>query len=48
MAALGILTGLAFARIPHYLNVYSQHGLPPVEWQGPRYRHWSNGTEDGT
>jgi hypothetical protein len=46
--ALGIVTGLAFARIPHYLDQWSTHGLPVVEWNGPKYRHWHNGTEDLT
>lgn len=46
--ALFILVGLAVGavayRIPHYVDDYSQRGLP-AEWQGPKYRHWKNGVE---
>lgn len=35
--AAGILTGLAFSRIPHYLDVYANHSLPKPDCEGPKY-----------
>lgn len=39
---LGILTGLAFSRIPHYLDQYADHSLP-APWEAPKLRRWHNG-----
>lgn len=41
---LGILAGLAFSRIPHYLDYYAYHSLPE-DWKGPKMRMWKNGVE---
>lgn len=41
---VGVLTGLAFSRIPHYYKGYAAKGLPP-EYAGPRFRSWKNGVE---
>lgn len=35
--AAGVLTGLAFSRIPHYLDHYSTYSLPKPEHEGPKY-----------
>lgn len=47
--ALFVLAGLAIGavayRIPHYVDDYSQKGLPDREWAGPRMRRWKNGVE---
>lgn len=42
--ALGILTGLAFSRIPHYIDQYANHSLPP-EYTGEKatMRYYFNG-----
>ena len=44
--AIGILTGLAFSRIPHYVDQYANHSLPP-EYKGEKatMRHWNGGVE---
>lgn len=39
---IGILTGLAFSRIPHYIDYYANHSLP-APWEGPKLRRWSAG-----
>ena len=36
--ALGVLTGLSFSRIPHYVNQYADHSLPKPEWEAPKIR----------
>lgn len=33
---LGILTGLAFSRLPHYLDHYATYSLPKPDYQGPK------------
>lgn len=39
---LGILTGLSFSRIPHYVNQYADHSLPRPDWEAPKVRgNWS-------
>ena len=39
--ALGVLTGLSFSRIPHYVNYYADHSLPNP-YEGPKARgNWS-------
>lgn len=35
---LGILTGLAFSRIPHYIDYYANHSLPKPDWEAPKIR----------
>lgn len=35
---LGILTGLSFSRIPHYVNQYADHSLPKPDWEAPKLR----------
>lgn len=44
LIALGVITGLAFARIPHYVGVYAASGLPPG-YKGPKFRYWRDGVE---
>lgn len=39
---LGILTGLAFSRIPHYLDEYAAHSLPAA-YAGPKHHVYANG-----
>lgn len=41
---VGVLTGLAFSRIPHYIDKYAVHSLPP-EYEGPKVRRWKDGIE---
>lgn len=40
---VGILAGLAFSRIPHYIEVYANHSLPPP-YEGPKM--WGPWTEE--
>lgn len=40
--AFGILTGLAFSRIPHYVNQYAEHSLPAA-YTGPKKRIYKDG-----
>lgn len=40
--AFGVLTGLAFSRIPHYVNQYADSPLPK-EYEGPKSRYWNGG-----
>lgn len=36
--ALGVLTGLSFSRIPHYVNYYADHSLPKPDWEAPKVK----------
>lgn len=40
---LGVLTGLAFAKIPRY-TVFNDKPPTPDDWV-PKMRHWVNGKE---
>lgn len=42
--AVGVLTGLAFVRIPHYVDAYADHSLPP-ERVGDKFLHKTGGGE---
>lgn len=42
MLTLGILIGLAFSRIPHYVDQYADHSLP-LAWVAPKLRRWHHG-----
>lgn len=39
----GILTGMAFSRIPHYVDYYANHSLPKPDWEAPKEVFWLNG-----
>lgn len=39
--ALGILTGLSFSRIPHYVNYYADHSLPKPYEGAKSFGNWS-------
>ena len=39
---LGILTGLAMSRIPHYVDQYAEHPLPAA-YAGPKFHTYENG-----
>lgn len=45
--ALGVLTGLAFSRIPHYVDQYANHSLPKPEYTGEKatMRYFNGGVE---
>lgn len=44
--SLGILTGLAFSRIPHYLDQYANHSLPaPYTGAKASMRNLGSGVE---
>lgn len=39
----GVLTGLSFSRIPHYINQYADHSLPKPDWEAPKMTgNWSD------
>jgi hypothetical protein len=43
--ALGVLAGLAFSRIPHYVGpIFNDQPATPVGHE-PRARHWHAGVE---
>lgn len=42
---VGVAAGMIFYRIPHYLDQWSVHGLPPQPYVGPKFRYWKNGVE---
>lgn len=47
--ALGVVTGLAFTRIPHFYPAIFSRGDSddiPSDFPGARYQHWTNGIPD--
>lgn len=45
LLAIGVAVGLTIAWSPRYLAAYSQRGLPPQPYMGPKFRYWKNGVE---